>query len=79
MLLYTGWHEDIRLSDGRQQTAEGCIPESRRGREAAYILIAAKGGDTTTLGPKGPINLKNLLLPLQSPFEKINMPQKAAV
>jgi hypothetical protein len=54
MLLYTGWHEVIR-----RQTAEGCIPESRRGREAAYKLIAAKGGDTTTLGPKGPIKLKN--------------------
>ena len=74
MLLYTGWHEDIR-----RQTAEGCIPESRRGREAAYKLIAAKGGDTTTLGPKGPINLKNLLSPLYPPFKKINMPQKAAV
>ena len=88
MLLYTGWHEDIRLSDGRQQRA--VFPESRRGREAAYKLIAAKGGDTTTLGPKGPIklknpwagrpiNLKNLLLPLQSPFKKINMPQNAVV
>lgn len=44
MLLYTGWHEDIR-----RQTAEGCIPESRGGREAAYILIAA--GDTTPSEP----------------------------
>lgn len=72
MLLYTGWHEDIR-----RQTAEGCIPESRGGCEAAYILIA--GGDTTTLGPKGPINLKNLLPPLYPPFKKINMPQNAVV
>ena len=83
MLLYTGWHEDIR-----RQTAEGCIRESRGGREAAYILIA--GGDTTTLGPKGPIklknpwagrpiNLKNLLPPLYPPFKKINMPQNAVV
>lgn len=90
MLLYTGWHKDIRLSDSRQQTAEGCIPESRRGNFAAYKLIAAKDGDTTTLGPQGPIklknpwagrpiNLKNLLSSLHLPFKKINMPQNAVV
>ena len=36
------------------QTAEGCIPESRGGREAAYLLIAAKGGDTTPSEPSEP-------------------------
>ena len=30
----------------------------RKSRNAGYILIAAKGGDTTTLSPKGLSNLR---------------------
>ena len=54
----------------------------RQSRNADFILIAAKGGDTTTLSPKGcqtlepsgqrPVNLENPLNPL-NPLNLLNL------
>ena len=42
----------------------GFIREKQASREAVYKkFIAASGGDTSTLGPTGPVKLKNLKNP----------------
>ena len=45
-------------------TATGFHPGKAGSREAVYKkFIAASGGDTSTLGPTGPVKLKNLKNP----------------